>query len=153
MGGENGDSRRLAGLERITAPLYRLVESMAFEYCVIAVILANAVLLGLGTFPRIEGDYGDWLHLGNRVVLGIFVAEAALKMLALAPRSYRYFRLRLEHLRLCGYRLFLRPGHRRVRHGLPPRQAAASRAAHHDDQGAAGHRLGAGEGPFPAWVM
>ena len=91
MGGENGDSRRLAGLERITAPLYRLVESMAFEYCVIAVILANAVLLGLGTFPRIEGDYGDWLHLGNRVVLGIFVAEAALKMLALAPRSYRYF--------------------------------------------------------------
>ena len=91
MSEENGDGGRLAGLQRVTAPLHRLVESNGFEYCIIAVILANAVLLGLGTFPRIEQDYGDWLHLGNRVVLGIFVAEAALKMLALAPRSHRYF--------------------------------------------------------------
>lgn len=67
------------------------MESGGFEYCIIAVILANAVLLGLGTSPRIEERYGDWLHLGNRVVLGIFVAEAALKMLALAPRPHRYF--------------------------------------------------------------
>ena len=88
---ENGDRTRLTGLERMTAPLHRFVESMGFEYCIIAVILANAVLLGLGTSPRIEQDYGDWLHLGNRVVLGIFVAEALLKMLALAPRSHRYF--------------------------------------------------------------
>ena len=91
MSEENGDGVRPAGLQRVTAPLHRLVESNGFEYCIIAVILANAVLLGLGTFPRIEQNYGDWLHLGNRVVLGIFVAEAALKMLALAPRSHRYF--------------------------------------------------------------
>ena len=88
---KNGDGGRPTGLQRITAPLQRLVESNGFEYAVVAVILANAVLLGLGTSPRIEEDYGDWLHLGNRVVLGIFVAEAALKMLALAPRPHRYF--------------------------------------------------------------
>ena len=87
--GGNGDAGQPSGLERVTAPLHRLVESLGFEYFIIAVILANAVLLGLGTFPRIEQDYGDWLDLGNRVALGIFVAEAALKMLALAPRSHR----------------------------------------------------------------
>ena len=91
MSEEKGDDGRPTGLQRLTAPLQRLVESPGFEYCVIAVILANAVLLGLGTYPRIEQDYGDWLDLGNRVVLGIFVAEALLKMLALAPRSHRYF--------------------------------------------------------------
>ena len=89
--GESDSSRRPSGLERITAPLHRFVESLAFEYFIIAVILANAALLGLGTSTRIEREYGDWLHLGNRVALGIFVAEAALKMLALAPRSHRYF--------------------------------------------------------------
>ena len=89
--GGNVDGAWRAALQRITAPLHRLVESLGFEYFIIAVILANAVLLGLGTFPHIERDYGDWLHLGNRVALGIFVAEAALKMLALAPRFHRYF--------------------------------------------------------------
>ena len=89
--GENGDGGRLAGLQRLTAPLQKLVESIWFEYFIIAVILANAVLLGLGTSSRIERDYGDWLYLGNRVALGIFVAEAVLKMVALAPRSHRYF--------------------------------------------------------------
>ena len=89
--GGNGDGEPLTGLERVTAPLHRFVESLGFEYFIIGVILANAVLLGLGTSTRIERDYGDWLDMGNRVALGIFVAEALLKMLALAPRSHRYF--------------------------------------------------------------
>ena len=71
---------------------HRLVGSNWFEYFIIAVILANAVLLGLGTSPSVERQYGDWLHLGNRVALGIFIVEALLKMLALAPRPHRYFR-------------------------------------------------------------
>ncbi len=71
---------------------HRLVGSNWFEYFIIAVILANAVLLGLATSPSVERHYGDWLHLGNRVALGIFIVEALLKMLALAPRPHRYFR-------------------------------------------------------------
>lgn len=70
---------------------HRLVNSKWFESFIIAVILANAVLLGLGTSPRVEREYGDLLHLGNQVALGIFIAEALLKMLALAPRPHRYF--------------------------------------------------------------
>jgi voltage-gated sodium channel len=37
-------------------------------------------------------QYGDWLHMGNQVALGVFIVEALLKMLALWPRPNRYFR-------------------------------------------------------------
>ena len=39
----------------------------------------------------IERDYGSWLHLGNNVILGIFVLEALLKLAARWPRPQRYF--------------------------------------------------------------
>lgn len=86
-----GDRETQRRLERITVPLSRIVESRTFEWFIIAVILANALLLGLGTSPRIERDYGDLLQLGNQVALGIFIVEALMKLLALAPRSQRYF--------------------------------------------------------------
>ena len=87
----NGERETQSGLERITGPLSRVVESRTFELVIIGVILANAVLLGLGTSSSIESDYGDLLHLGNQVALGIFIVEALMKLLALAPRSHRYF--------------------------------------------------------------
>ena len=70
----------------------RLVETRSFEYGIIAVIIANSILLGLETFPALAQDYGEWMRLGNWVALGIFIVEAALKMIALAPRADRYFR-------------------------------------------------------------
>ena len=88
---QNGDHGRLNGLERLTAPLSRVVDSRGFEYFIIGVILANALLLGLGTSSSIERNYGDLLRLGNQVALGIFIVEALMKLLALAPRSHRYF--------------------------------------------------------------
>ena len=90
--GLDEEQGKLAGLERLTTPLRRLVDSSRFEYFIVAVIVANAVLLGLGTSPRVEQDYGDWLHLGNQAALGIFIIEALMKMLALAPSSHRYFK-------------------------------------------------------------
>ena len=69
-----------------------LVNSQWFEYFIIAVIIANGVLLGLETSSAISQLYGDWLYLGNDIALGVFVVEAALKMLALWPRPHRYFR-------------------------------------------------------------
>ncbi len=87
----DGERETRRGLERITVPLSRVVESRTFELFIIGVILANAVLLGLGTSPAIERDYGGLLHLGNQAALGIFIVEALMKLLALAPRSQRYF--------------------------------------------------------------
>ena len=79
-------------LTRLVRATGRLVNSPGFEYFIIAVILANAGLLGLGTSSLVEGRYGDWLELGYDAALGVFIVEALLKMLALSPRPLRYFR-------------------------------------------------------------
>ena len=68
-----------------------MVDANRFEYLIIGIILLNAALLGLGTSPAIERDFGSWLHLGNNVILGIFVLEALLKLTARWPRPQRYF--------------------------------------------------------------
>ena len=70
----------------------RLANSHSFEYFIIGVILANGALLGLETSPSLNRRFGDLLHLGNQIALGIFIVEAAIKMIALAPRPHRYFR-------------------------------------------------------------
>ena len=70
----------------------RLVNAPAFEWGIIAVIIINAILLGMETSPALNDSYGDWMHIGNWIALGIFIMEALLKMIALAPRMDRYFR-------------------------------------------------------------
>ena len=70
----------------------RLTRAHSFEYFIIGVIIANGILLGLETSPAINNSYGKLLHLGNQIALGIFIVEAAIKMVAKAPRSYRYFK-------------------------------------------------------------
>lgn len=68
-----------------------LVEKAAFEYFIVALILLNGVILGLETSPTIVAQYGDWLHLGNQLILGVFIIEAMLKIVAVAPRLKLYF--------------------------------------------------------------
>ena len=82
---------RQAETNRLLDRCRRMVDSNRFEYLIISIILFNAALLGLGTSPAIERDYGDWLHLGNNVILGIFVVEALLKLASRWPRPQRYF--------------------------------------------------------------
>ena len=69
----------------------RITGSSQFEYFIIALILGNGVLLGIETVPSIKEGYTAWLSAGHWITIGIFITEAALKMLALAPRSERYF--------------------------------------------------------------
>ena len=88
----NDNATPQAGPNRVVNLCRRLVEANRFEYFIIGIILFNAALLGLGTSPAIERDYGDRLHLANNVILGIFIVEALLKMLARWPRPLRYFR-------------------------------------------------------------
>ncbi len=70
----------------------RLVNAAWFEYLIIAVIILNGIILGLETSGTIDRLYGDWLRLGNEAALWVFIVEAALKLLAQWPRSWRYFR-------------------------------------------------------------
>ena len=79
-------------MNRLATFASRLVNSARFEYFIIAVIIANGALLGLETVPGIAQRYGDWMQMGNQVALWVFIAEAALKLLALWPRPLSYFR-------------------------------------------------------------
>ena len=69
----------------------RLANSHSLEYFIIGVIIANGVLLGLETSPALVTRYGELMHWGNQIALGIFIVEAAIKMLAQFPRPHRYF--------------------------------------------------------------
>ena len=69
----------------------RIVEARWFEPFMIGLILFNAVLIGLETSHGIVESYGRWLHLGNDIILWVFVVEAALKITAVAPRFALYF--------------------------------------------------------------
>ena len=83
--------RRLIAMKTVAIQCQRLVDSKYFEPIIIAIIVANSVLLGLETSKTLEDRFGDQMRLGYQVALTIFIAEAIIKMVALAPRSYRYF--------------------------------------------------------------
>jgi len=69
----------------------RIVEARWFEPWMIGLILFNGVLIGLETSKEFVAQYDGWLQLGNNIILGIFIVEAALKITAVAPRIGRYF--------------------------------------------------------------
>jgi voltage-gated sodium channel len=64
--------RRLA--EKIEAP--------AVQGALIALILVNAVVLGLETFPWAKQHWGAWLHVIDQAILAVFVVEIAMRLAA-----------------------------------------------------------------------
>ena len=79
-------------LDKMRDSTHRLTKSHKFEYFIVALILANAVLVGLETLSWVMEHYHSWIMLGYLVTLIIFIIEAALKMFAQWPRPDRYFR-------------------------------------------------------------
>ena len=70
----------------------KIVSALWFERVIIAFILVNGVILGMETSPSLVVEYGTLMHFGNHLILGIFILEAVLKMIAVAPHVERYFR-------------------------------------------------------------
>lgn len=64
--------------ERLAAAL----ELPRVQGALIALILVNAAVLGLETFPDIQGQWGDWLQTLDRAILAVFVVEIALRLVA-----------------------------------------------------------------------
>jgi voltage-gated sodium channel len=64
----------------------RLADATAFNLAIFAVILANAVVLGVETYGE-----RDVLDLLNRVFLGVFVVELAIRITAHGGRPGRFF--------------------------------------------------------------
>ena len=72
-------------------PLQRIVDSPAFTGAVVTVILANALVLGLQTYPGLEREHGGTLDLLNALFLAFFVVEISLRIASYLPRPWRFF--------------------------------------------------------------
>jgi voltage-gated sodium channel len=72
--------------------LRRLVDSPAFAGAIIAVIVANAIVLGLETYEGVDRRWGDTLDLLDTVFLWIFVGELTLRIASYWPRPQEFFR-------------------------------------------------------------
>ena len=68
-----------------------IVDSALFGALIVAVIVANAVVLGLQTYRGVERDYGDLLDLLNTIFLGVFVVELGIRI-ASYRRPQDFFR-------------------------------------------------------------
>ena len=64
------------------------VEGDRFQNFIIALIVLNAITLGLETVPLADQSFGALIDGFERVVLLVFVAEIALKLLAFGPRFF-----------------------------------------------------------------
>jgi voltage-gated sodium channel len=69
----------------------RIIEARWFEPWMIGLILFNGLLIGLETSKDFVEQYDGWLHLGNDIILGIFIIEVVLKLAAVSPRFGLYF--------------------------------------------------------------
>ncbi|MCY4657102.1 MAG: ion transporter [Gammaproteobacteria bacterium] len=70
----------------------RIVEHNLFSYTITALILVNAILIGLETIDSVHEEYGALFLLIFNVILWIFVIEAALKISAEYPKPLNYFK-------------------------------------------------------------
>ena len=70
----------------------RVTEHLHFEYFIVAVILISAVIIGLESSPNLVSEYGILFNWINEFILAIFIIEALMKMVALAPKPYHYFK-------------------------------------------------------------
>jgi voltage-gated sodium channel len=83
---EAASAQQVFGLRRSVADF---VESAGVQRLIIALILANAVTLGLETFPSVVARSGDVLHVIDRMLLAVFVLELALKLFGHGFRCFR----------------------------------------------------------------
>jgi voltage-gated sodium channel len=69
----------------------RLAAAPAFERFILAVIVANAVVLGAETYESVDRDHGALLDTLNAVFLGVFVVELLVRFAAAGFSPRRYF--------------------------------------------------------------
>ena len=68
-----------------------IVAAKAFHHAIVAVIVLAGVVAGLETSPTLMAKHGALLHALDRLILGVFIVEALLKMAAHGRRPWRYF--------------------------------------------------------------
>jgi voltage-gated sodium channel len=69
--------------------LKSLVESRRFDLAITALIIVNAITLGLETSPAVMAEWGPALVVFDRAILAVFVAELAAKILVYRAGFFR----------------------------------------------------------------
>ena len=73
-------------------PLADLVDSERFQIGIGAVIVANAVVLGLQTYAGVEQTYGSLLRSLNDIFYAVFLVELVTRILSYGTRPWNFFR-------------------------------------------------------------
>lgn len=69
----------------------RITQSKYFDFFIIALIILNGIVLGLETSQTLLANFGEYLVLANQFIIAVFVIEATLKIIAVAPKFSKYF--------------------------------------------------------------
>ncbi|MCL4785556.1 MAG: ion transporter [Verrucomicrobia bacterium] len=75
----------------MTSRIKTFVESKPFHQFIVAVIVLAGVVAGLESSPAIMAQHGATLLVLDKLIPGIFILEALLKMTAHGRRPWRYF--------------------------------------------------------------
>jgi len=70
----------------------KIVDSRYFQLFIVLVILANAVTIGIDTYPAMALQYGSLIYMFDNIFLGIFIVEIILKMISFGKRPWEFFR-------------------------------------------------------------
>ena len=75
----------------MTKSVNQLVASKVFHHFIVAVIVLAGVVAGLETSPAMIEHHGAILFGLDKLILGVFIVEALLKMAAHGRKPWRYF--------------------------------------------------------------
>lgn len=70
----------------------RLIENARFNAFIVAIIIVNAVLVGLETSEELVAGFGPLFELMNFVISVIFVFEISVRLVSYWPRPLNFFR-------------------------------------------------------------
>jgi len=73
-------------------PLARLVDGDAFQLFISCVIVVNAIVLGMETYPALQESMGSTLALINDALYIVFLVELVLRILSYGRQPWNFFR-------------------------------------------------------------
>jgi len=87
------EHQRPGGSSRTTLPelCSAVAGSRRFQLTILIIIVANAVTIGLETYPSIQEAHGGLLDTLDRVFITIFVVEVTIRLVSYGRRPWRFF--------------------------------------------------------------
>ncbi len=78
-------------MSRISQAASAITGSRYFKGFIFTLILLSALLIGLETYPGVVSGHSNLLHLADRVIILLFTAEIALKIIAGGRKPWQFF--------------------------------------------------------------